>query len=372
MTAGIESQPRTVEVRDRRALSMSMSHLGNRLQHLLERDAPLEASQWCAEAEVGAAPERQVAARFAVDVEPVRVVEVALVAVRRGEHQQQRAARRHGLALILDVFGDVAGDMRPGWLIAQQLLDRVRDQRPVLDEFRRWSGCSPSTLPIHPNRRPVVSTPAPAMTAKKISSSSLVKRRIVPVSSSNSTFSSSVIRSSDGFFFRQATYSANMSPSKYRSFFTGNGSPGLLRSTRCACGAHRRLIRIGDADQHADGPHRQFGAEVPNEVEPVAADDRVQACDAERPDLVLELPHLLRREGPRHEGPVDGVQRGVLVDEHARRHDRIRLDHFEDVALGRAEPVGLPQRGVDVGVSAQSPRSRDARCSRAAPRPAVA
>ena len=70
---------------------------------------------------------------------------------------------------------------------------------------RRWSGCSPRILPIQPNNRPVVSTPAPAITAMNVRISSLVNRRTVPERSSNSTFSSSVIRSSDGFFSRQAT-----------------------------------------------------------------------------------------------------------------------------------------------------------------------
>ena len=71
--------------------------------------------------------------------------------------------------------------------------------------------------------------------------------------------------------------------------------------------------------------------------------------------LVLDRVDPLRGERPRHQRTVDGVQRRILVDEHARRHDGIGLDHLEDVALGRAEPLRVPQRRVDVGVAAQAP-----------------
>ncbi|ETB31084.1 hypothetical protein O971_07235 [Mycobacterium avium subsp. hominissuis 10-4249] len=98
--------------------------------------------------------------------------------------------------------------------------------------------------------------------------------------------------------------------------------------------AYRRLVGVGNTEQHADGAHRQLGAEVFDEVEPVTVGDHVQAGHAERPDLVLEGAHLLGREGPCGESPVDGVQGRILVDENPRRHDRIGLDHIEDVALG--------------------------------------
>ena len=78
--------------------------------------------------------------------------------------------------------------------------------------WRRWSGCSASTLPVQPIRRLVVSLPAPAITFTKVRISSRVSRRTVPVSSSNSAWSSSVIRSSEGCSARQSMYSANISP----------------------------------------------------------------------------------------------------------------------------------------------------------------
>ncbi len=81
MTAGIESQPRTVVVGARRRLVDVDLPLGEPLQHLVEGDPPLEASECRAEAVVRAVPERHVLADVAVDVEPVRVFETALVVV---------------------------------------------------------------------------------------------------------------------------------------------------------------------------------------------------------------------------------------------------------------------------------------------------
>ena len=119
--------------------------------------------------------------------------------------------------------------------------------------------------------------------------------------------------------------------------------------------AHRRLVGFGDAHEHADGLDRHLGAEVEHEVEPVVALERVEAGGAERPDLVLELLHPARGERPGDQGPVHRVLRRVLVDEDARRHDRVGLDHLEDVALGRAQPRGVLQRGLDVGETAEAP-----------------
>ena len=60
--------------------------------------------------------------------------------------------------------GDVAGDVRGGGLEPQQLLDRVGTSERSSTSARRWSGWSPSTLPIQPMSRFVVSFPAPATT----------------------------------------------------------------------------------------------------------------------------------------------------------------------------------------------------------------
>ena len=51
------------------------------------------------------------------------------------------------------------------------------------------------------------------------------------------------------------------------------------------------LVGLGDAEQHADDPHRHLGAEVGDEVEAVGPDERVEARTAVRPHLVLERVH---------------------------------------------------------------------------------
>ena len=52
---------------------------------------------------------------------------------------------------------------------------------------------------------------------------------------------------------------------------------------------------------------------------------------------------------------MNGVLGRVLVDEHPRWHDRIGLDHLEDVALRRAQMIEVTKRCLDVGESAQGP-----------------
>ena len=64
-----------------------------------------------------------------------RVGEAALVAVGGADEEEHGAAGRHGLAVELDVLGDVAADVRTRRLEAQELLDGVRDERRVLDQL---------------------------------------------------------------------------------------------------------------------------------------------------------------------------------------------------------------------------------------------
>ena len=68
--------------------------------------------------------------------------------------------------------------------------------------WRRWAGCSASTLAVHPISRLVVSLPAPEMTSRYVSNSCRSMRRRAPVSSTNSACSRSVIRSSAGCSIR--------------------------------------------------------------------------------------------------------------------------------------------------------------------------
>ena len=68
--------------------------VGPALQHLVERDATLEARQRGTEAEVEPVAEAQVVVDVAVDVEPVAVGEVAVVAVPRAVEQHHDARPR--------------------------------------------------------------------------------------------------------------------------------------------------------------------------------------------------------------------------------------------------------------------------------------
>ena len=56
------------------------------------------------------------------------------------DQHHHRAALGHGLAVELHIARHVPGHMRCGWFQAQQLLDRLGDQRRVLDEFTALVG----------------------------------------------------------------------------------------------------------------------------------------------------------------------------------------------------------------------------------------
>ena len=165
MTTGRVSQPRTVEVGVSLARSVSTSHSGKRCKHLVERHPAFEARQRGAEAEVGAVAEGEVAARVAVDVEPVAIRELAVVAVGRPGQEEHRAALGDRVAVELDVPRGAAPDVRRGRLEAQELLDGVRDEgRGPPPAGAAGPGWSASTLPVHPMSLVVVSFPAPATT----------------------------------------------------------------------------------------------------------------------------------------------------------------------------------------------------------------
>ncbi len=53
------------------------------------------------------------------------------------------------------------------------------------------------------------------------------------------------------------------------------------------------LVRLGDAEEHPDGPHRHLRAELRDDVEAVGTDERVERPGAERPDVGFDLRHPL-------------------------------------------------------------------------------
>ena len=105
--------------------------VGPALQHLVERDAALEARERGTETEVQPVAEAQVVTDLAVDVEAVAVGEPPVVAVRRPVEQHHDAALGNDLAVVLDVARDVARLDGRRRLEAEELLDRLRDERAV-------------------------------------------------------------------------------------------------------------------------------------------------------------------------------------------------------------------------------------------------
>ncbi len=103
------------------------------------------------------------------------------------------------------------------------------------------------------------------MMLQKIRISSRVSFRVAPVSSMNSAFSSSVIRSSEGFLTRQSTYSSKPSPMKewpvrsiglpasvrsfasassWTSFRCSSGMPSSMPMTRMGMSAPRSEMKL--------------------------------------------------------------------------------------------------------------------------------
>ena len=178
--------------RARRA-SMSTSQSGNRSSTSSRATRPSSRASAAPRQKWMPYPNAMVVVDRPVDVEDVAVGwKGAMVAVGRAAQEHHRAALRHRLAVELDVAGDVAaragcagGSKRRISSIAFGISDRSSSSS------RRWSGCSPRTLPVQPISRFVVSLPAEARMLTKIRISSRVRCRTVPVSSSNSTWSSS-------------------------------------------------------------------------------------------------------------------------------------------------------------------------------------
>ena len=73
---------------------------------------------------------------------------------------------------------------------------------------------------------------------------------------------------------------------------------------------------------------------------------------AELADLRLERGHPPRREHAGQQAPVDGVDRRVLEDEHARRHLDVGLDQLEDPASARDVGLAVDEAPLDVFVAA--------------------
>src|SRR4030095_3452285 len=105
--------------------------LGPTRQYLLESNTALETSEARAETEMDTVAEAQVVDVPPFHVEPIGVLERALVPVRRTVEQQQGRTPGHPRPVQLDVPRDVAGLHRRRRLIAKDLLDGVRNEATV-------------------------------------------------------------------------------------------------------------------------------------------------------------------------------------------------------------------------------------------------
>ena len=77
--------------------------------------------------------------------------------------------------------------------------------------------------------------------------------------------------------------------------------------------------------------------ELGDDVESALPDQRIEARDAERAHLLLELLHSAWGEHARQQLPVHGVQRWVLEQQHSGRQLDACLDDVEDVAVRTGE-----------------------------------
>ena len=124
--------------------------------------------------------------------------------------------------------------------------------------------------------------------------------------------------------------------------------PGQLLHAEVLALAHGLLIALGDAEQHSDHVDRHDVAEVEHEVEAVLTDERIERIRAEVADLALQRVHLARGEHAGEHAAVRAVQGRVLEDEHTRRDVDVRLDELEDPALRRAVGAVVDEAPVDV------------------------
>ena len=257
-------------------------------EDLVERDAAFEARERGAEAEVDPVPEGQVLADLAVDVEPFRVGPTPLVAVRGGDDEQHRAPRRDDGAVPLDVLRDVPAHLHAGGLVAQQLLDGVRDERPVGDELTPLVGVLAQHLagPAYEAGRRLV---AGAGDDRR------VEHRLVARQAPGGAGLVLELRVQQ---LRHEVVGRVLDPpvdvvgehlaAERRCLADLHRLPVLGAQVRVGAATDRLLVGLGDAEQHADHPHRHLGAEVGDEVERAGPDERVEAAGAELADLRFE------------------------------------------------------------------------------------
>ena len=117
----------------------------------------------------------------------------------------------------------------------------------------------------------------------------------------------------------------------------------------------RHRWRPGGRDRHGQLDHEQPGDRDQHDRRDVPARLAARAPVA-RPDAVLPVPHL-----PRRQGPARGLDRDPEVAGRADRHDRGDAQRVGHPAVEDVRPAGQLDRQVPWPQQARSPRSRSAR-----------
>ena len=228
---------------------------------------------------------------------------------------------------MLGVVRDVAGLHRRRRLVAQRLLDGAGDQRRVGGELAPLIWMVRQQLAHETDEAGggfVAGTGDHRGVGQHLGARQRPPRsvRLVDLGAA----SSSVIRSSEGCSARHSMYSANSTMDSCEDVWHDLAGVAPLDESDvgAVAVADLLLIILGDAQQVADGPHRHHGAEVGDEIESGAADQRVEFADTELTHQILDGQHAPRREDARQQSTVQVVQRRILEQQNARRHFDVR------------------------------------------------
>ena len=256
----MRSQPRTVVVDASFDAVVVDVPLGPAIQDLLQRDSTFEAGEAGAEAEVGAVAEGQVTDVVAVDVEDVGLLEATIVAVRRRHDRQDGAARGHGDAVTVDVLHHVPRRRVPGGLVAQRLLDHAGDERAVGDDSLALLRMLGEDLG-QPADEPASGLVPGAREDRGVRGHLLARERatcsVVVLELGSEQLRHQVVGRMVGapldVVLEEVTAGDLLLFHLHRLARLGaQVGVGVL--------AHRDLILFGDAEQHADDPHRHLAA----------------------------------------------------------------------------------------------------------------
>ena len=292
----------------------------------------------------------------AVDVEGVGIAVAPLVTVGRAEQQQHRAAGRHRRACVVEVRGQIAGDVRAGRFEAQSLVDRPRQQRAVLGDLAPLPGVLGEHLgqPTDQTAGRLVTGPRHHLgVVQHLRTGELAVHTVLVGELDVEQRRHQIVGRIGGAPVDVVGVDSTVGDPARIGDLNRRAGPGAQVGVIGI--AHRDLLGLGDAQQHADDPHRHHRGQFGDDVEPVGPDQRVEAGDAVGPDPVFDLGHPARGEHPRHQPPQHRVLGRVLEHHHAIGHVEVGFDQFEDVAAAIGEDLPVQQRAFDVGVPGQRP-----------------